>query len=453
MSYLTPHPGDLQREEIRHRRIAEYLQAHFGGSLAPYPLPPGVSPPPAAPSSIPRSEPTQHEKARTLFSQLDANRSGKIEEDEWVQGLSAANLGLEEEAVKELFQELGDGGLSAWAAFAGQHTMLLEALYWRHKKLTDAEAEKKGAESAASTTRATVDRAEEALEKATQTLESEEKTLQEAKEEEEKLKVELEKVQERFREAVQESDKKVTATTEAKREVARLWPETQRRIGELRSAEMSIQGLSLRSKAAAENERQLEAALEAAKRDRERVDEDLRKAEELRDSLQEEMKKSQGPEEKVRETEAELTAAQREEQQLSEELRAARVTADAQQHKRQTSEGRSEAAKDQVEAAKARVQKAKDDVTSQEERLAQAQATLDHGPGKDADGKLTEEVEKENKLVAEQITILKDRRALERREAAFLQDATNLGPFTGSPQRLRAAPPASPPQTSPPTSA
>lgn len=448
MSYLAPHPSDLHREEIRHRRIAEYLQAHFGASQAlPYPLPPGaVSPPPAAPSSLPRSEPTQHEKARTLFSQLDANRSGKIEEEEWVQGLSAVNLGLEEDLIKELFQELGDGGLSAWAAFAGQHTMLLEALYWRHKRFTDAEAEKMGAETAASTSRSTIDRAEEALEKAVQTQESEEKNLQDAKDEEEKLKEELEKVQDRFRDAVQESDKKVTATSEAKHEVARLWPETQRKMGELRSAEMSVQGLSLRSKAAAENERQLEAALEAAKRDRERVDEDLRKAEELRGGLQEEMKKSQEPEEKVREVEAELAAAQREEQQLSDELRSARVTADAQQHKKQTSEGRSEAAKDQLEAVKSRIQKGKDDVSAQEEHLAQAQATLDHGPGKDADGKLTEEVEKENKLVHEQITILKDRRALERREAAFLQDANT---FTGSPQRLRAAAPA----TSPPTSA
>lgn len=454
MQFVTPHPGDVQREELRHRRIAEYLQAHFTGSLGPYPLPGGVALPPAAPSSLPRSEPTQHEKARALFSQLDANRSAKIEEDEWVQGLNSVNLGLEEEAIKELYQELGDGGLPAWTAFAGQHTMLTEALYWRHKRLTEAEADKKAAESATSTTRATVERSEEALEKSAQTQEGEEKNLQDAKDEEERLQKELDQVQDRFREAVQESDRRVTATSEAKREVARLWPETQRKMGELRTAEMSVQGLTLRSKAAAENERQLEAALEAAKRDRERVEEDLRKAEELRDGLQEEMKNAQEPEEKVRETESALAAAQREEQQLSDELRSARVTTDAQQHKRQSLEGRAEAAKDQVEAAKSRVQKAKDDVSAQEERFTEASATLDHGPGKDADGQLTEEAEKENKLVQEQITLLKDRRALERREAAFHQEANT---FTGSPQRRAgalAAPPAAPPAaTSPPTSA
>eukprot|EP01062_Namystynia_karyoxenos_P018140 TRINITY_DN16744_c0_g1_i1.p2 TRINITY_DN16744_c0_g1~~TRINITY_DN16744_c0_g1_i1.p2 ORF type:complete len:467 (+),score=221.19 TRINITY_DN16744_c0_g1_i1:87-1403(+) len=416
---------DALREEIRHRRIAEYLSAQYAATSIP---PAGYDYTPYARYAPPPVDlqPTQQEKLRATFSVLDANRSGAIEADEWVAGVKACNLGLTDETLADLHQKMGDGSYVSWLQFCGTRPALTDALFYRQQQKARAQSQKEACESVRKPLGEAQARAEEAVKAAQKEFDDEEAALQKLGEDAPDTEAQLKEAETAFQDSVKATDERVKERNAARDELARQWPEQQRRAMDQRAAELECAALARRMQDIEDRERALMEALEALRRDKEQVGEAKKQADSRRDQLAEDAKGGEDPERKLREAEELVHEAQRAEQQACEALRRIKAEADASGCRREQAEYRRRAAEQRLEQARAAMKTAEDAVADNEKSLQDAEAAAQHGPAMDASGELTEEGKKENNLVEQEVRLRQQRAELEERESVLRQEQSNF---------------------------
>lgn len=457
--------SEMEREAWRHQQCAEYLRSQLqtqvphGASPQPHGYPAGSSgysptsyggqpqqqpryappgagglqPPALQPSGVaggPGGVPNQ-DKVWKTFNDLDTNRNGRIELEELGRGLGDINLDLTWPTIQDLYRkvkrsgELSDGITNAeWGNFCERYPMLRDAIYFRFLAKQNADAELKDAQAQQGELARNRERARQEAAAA----EREAKAERDAAGREDLALGEAENAQ---RAAEDQSTAAEGAAREAAKardaahaRVQREWPVIQKRQAERYAAQQDAELARRRIGEQEERERMLQQALDDARCEKDRAHAALRDAID-REAASRAPDGEPDPEEEFRNAERSLAEAHRDDQDARAAVGDARNRTDRQRGRRDEQDRRAEQAEQRKEAADGGLDRASRAVEDNDRRITNAKGTQQMGPGKNPDGSMTEDGEKENELIKDEIRLREQRDQLEQREGALREEHTS----------------------------
>eukprot|EP01062_Namystynia_karyoxenos_P036095 TRINITY_DN26306_c1_g1_i1.p1 TRINITY_DN26306_c1_g1~~TRINITY_DN26306_c1_g1_i1.p1 ORF type:complete len:522 (+),score=206.21 TRINITY_DN26306_c1_g1_i1:87-1568(+) len=462
--------AERAREEWRHQQCAKYLRHQMEQGPSPQRSAYGTAIPAAA--SVPRYYDTAPPPAEVhspghaalyvggpcstperlvdnasgwrVFEFLDTNRDYKVDREEWAKGMEACNMAFSPETVSDLFEKAAPNGSDAissgdWGGFCRRYPMLIDCLYHRFVSLRNADADLAEAEAARAPLAAASKRAEQEEEQAGRDLGGEIAAAEKEKEALDRAEAAREEAETKYRGAVEDANLKARQRTDAHRTMQQHWPEIQRRQTELHQAQRDCELAQRRANDAAERIKVLEQALRDAREEEDKARTALSDGQ----ARIAELSKREGPdpEEDFRSAETALNEAQRAENDAASAMAEAQQLADRQRFREEEAQRRRDAAQRHKDAAAQQLEIARKAVEDNEMRRAAAETTKRDGPGKGLDGQVTEDAEKENKLVEEEVRLREQRDALEKRETVLREEHDSFTiPRKSSPPRERAAP-------------
>ena len=427
---------EMQREAERHAAIEQYLRS----KLATGHTDPSMYSPTSTQMMLAREDPsyripsstlmplTQADKIRMTFQDLDANKDGVVDPEEFSKGVRTCKLDFTEDTLDNLFKKAkrgSDGNLteSEWYSFVINYPMFLDALYHRFRSIHNADRDAEAAKGAKERFGDRVDALKKEIDTAKSELGDTEGKVASGDSEHDEA-VEKQKDAERqHKDAVEGVADAFKQRKETEVKIAMEWEATRAQRIAVAEAARDADIAQRRLAAAEEKEKWALQALESAKLEKEQATADLESAK----SRQTDVKTGEDPEAVLSNADRTVADAQRREYELG---IAASQAADKADRLRWTKD-------EQIRlknSHEARLNRATDALTEAEKsyeendaRLKDAENVKDNGPIVD---------EKENQLVEEEIRLKREREALEQKETNLHKECSEFTQRV-SPQRER----------------